>query len=60
MNKTNAKKLQAGDQVFCTHDRKTYTVASVILKSPDRHDKVPLIVTTDGSVITHAMLKRVG
>lgn len=59
MNKTNAKKLQTGDQVFCTHDRKTYTVASLILTSPDKHDRVPLVVTTDGSVITHRLLKEV-
>ena len=59
MNKTKAESLQAGDQVRCTYDGKTYTVRSVVLTSPDARDKVPLIVTTEGRVITHRLLKGV-
>lgn len=57
MSKVKATKLQAGDQVVCTHDRRTYTVASLILTSPDKRDRVPLVVMTDGQVITHRLLE---
>jgi hypothetical protein len=57
MTKNEAKKLQAGDKVECTHNRRIYTVQSVLLTSDDKRDKVPLIVTTEGLVITHRLVR---
>ena len=56
MTSKEAKKLQAGDQVRCTHNRRTYTVQSLVLTSTDKRAKVPLVVTTEGIVITHKLL----
>ena len=56
MTRKEARKLQAGDRVRCTHDRMTYTIQSVVLTSADKRDKVPLVVTTEGIVITHKLL----